>query len=117
METIVAKSNRSKVSKAKKILLSAGNTMGSVHFRKRSDNTLRKMCYRLHVRKPSYAPKPSKNSKKYKKDREHNLITVFDANKVRYNNKGNMCGRGEYRSIPLDTITRICVKGTIYRFV
>ena len=36
----------------------AGNTIGSVHFKKRSNNELRKMCYRLHVQKPSVAKIP-----------------------------------------------------------
>ena len=37
----------------------AGNTIGSVHFNKRKDGELRKMCYRLHVQKPSVAKAPN----------------------------------------------------------
>lgn len=40
------------------LIKEAGNQIGSVHFRKRKDNSLRKMSYRLHVRKPSVAPVP-----------------------------------------------------------
>jgi len=36
----------------------AGNTIGSVHFNKRKDGSLRKMCYRLHVKAPSIAKSP-----------------------------------------------------------
>ena len=37
----------------------AGNTIGSVHFNKRSGKKeLRKMCYRLHVNNPSVAATP-----------------------------------------------------------
>jgi hypothetical protein len=36
----------------------AGTTIGSVHFLKRENGELRKMSYRLHVRKPSVAKAP-----------------------------------------------------------
>jgi len=42
----------------------AGTQIGSVHFRKRSDNSLRKMCYRLHVKNPSTAITPKGIEKK-----------------------------------------------------
>jgi len=48
---------------------------------------------------------------------EHDLITVFSTNTVRYNGKGRMNGRGEYRSIPLDTVYRVCVNGEIYKIL
>jgi len=36
----------------------AGTTIGSVHFKKRSDGKLRKLSYRLHVKHPSIASMP-----------------------------------------------------------
>lgn len=75
------------------------------------------MSYRLHVRKPTYAKIPKSNNayKRKLQDAKNMLITVFDVNAVRYNRKGKMSGRGEWKSIPLDGVTRICVNGEIYK--
>jgi hypothetical protein len=145
----------------KQIIESAGTTIGSVHFIKRSDGSLRKMCYRLHVRKPSVAPVPHglaagdkvaavpsganvpsmsaadlqalnqappmvydgpdvdplpptyKDRKIF--DAEHNQITVLDANKVVRDSAGKKIGRGAWRTIPLDTIVQVTVKGKTYK--
>jgi hypothetical protein len=119
MQVIETKSKREKVRRVKKLMESVGDNFGSVWFYKRSDGALRKMCYRLHVTNPSCAPKPTGNKFLYKKamDSEKDLLTVFDTNLVRRNNKGKMCGRGGYKSVGLDNVIRLKVGGTIYRFI
>lgn len=101
----------------------AGNLLGSVHFYKREDNTLRKMSYRLHVRKPSVAkapidktsgftPKRKINRKEV--DKKNDQMTVLDANKVVRDREGKVIGRGQYRTVPLENVVRICNKGITY---
>ena len=103
----------------------AGNLIGSVHFYKREDNTLRKMSYRLHVRKPSVAKAPKVkdntistqvNSSVNRKtiDKKNNQMTVLDANKVVKDKEGKVIGRGAWRTVPLDKVVRISNKGTTY---
>ena len=101
----------------------AGNLLGSVHFYKREDNTLRKMSYRLHVRKPSIAKTPSDKSSgftaKRKLDRKtvdskNNQMTVLDANKVVRDAEGKIIGRGAWRTVPLDNVVRISNRGVTY---
>ena len=99
----------------------AGNLIGSVHFYKRSDNSLRKMSYRLHVKKPSIAKAPKQKDNSYAStkmrkeiDKKHNQMTVLDANKVVKDIEGNIIGRGSWRTIPLDNVIRISNKGNIY---
>lgn len=89
---------------------SAGNTIGSVHFRKRTDESLRKMAYRLHARNPSTASKP-KGSKKTS-DKDNLQLTVLDVNKVVM--KEGQKGRGAWRVIPLEGVERIKAKGVEY---
>ncbi|UCG94505.1 MAG: hypothetical protein JSW13_01735 [Candidatus Aerophobus sp.] len=117
MEVIVRKSVKSRVKKVRQLLKQAGNTIGSVHFVKRSDGSLRKMCYRLHTYKPTYATKPSgKNFKaRQAKNADKQMMTVLDVNKVRRDKKGRIAGRGDWRTIPLENVTRIKVKGMIYK--
>jgi hypothetical protein len=108
----------------------AGTTIGSVHFNKRSSGKLRKMSYRLHVTNPSTAQKPKeikrkcfrcvsfcsipiKRSKKII-DSDNDQITVLDANKVVRDGNGNVIGRGAWRTIPLENVTRISNRGTTY---
>jgi len=109
----------------------AGTTIGSVHFRKRSDGKLRKMSYRLGVTNPSFASVPKGLSASGGKslehelshkvrlsrkvvDRNNNQMTVFDANKVIRGEDGAILGRGAYRTIPLENVERISNKGIIY---
>lgn len=119
MKMIAVKSEGKRIRKVKELILSAGNRIGVVHFLKRKDGKKRKMAYRLHVLKPTYATVPT--GKKFRQrqsiDADHNQLTVFDVNLIRYNNKGRMCGRGEYRSIPLEGVTRIAVNGEIYKIL
>jgi hypothetical protein len=118
MQIIVTKNKRDHVNKARKLLTSVGNGFGSVWFIKRSDGSKRKLSYRIHVRKPQYVKVPSGENLKHKKINEkNNLITIFDCNMVRYNHKDRMCGRGGWKSIPLDGIIRIAANGEIYRII
>jgi hypothetical protein len=123
----------------KETIEAAGTTLGSVWFNKRSDNTLRKMSYHLHVKNPSTAKQPKGLSRKdnslmssssvpststissdgiltYQWDKRkeiekaHKMITVLDANKVVKDEEGNILGRGAYRSVPLDRVVRIVNK-------
>ena len=124
MEIITVKSTKARVKKVKSLIESTGNKIGSVWFKKRSDDSLRKLSFRLHVKNPSYAPIPKNKSLQYGKSRkEHDSdnmqLTVFDVNKVlratKGQRKGKISGRGAYRTIPLERVMRICVAGTIYR--
>jgi hypothetical protein len=93
-------------------LLDAGNKIGSVWFFKKSTGELRKMSYRLHTRKPSVAKTPSnKSGNRRAIDNKYNNMTVLDCNSVVRDEKGNKIGRGSWKSIPLDNITRIKSNG------
>lgn len=101
----------------KQILKSAGSKIGSVHFIKRSTGELRKMSYRIGVRKPSCAPVPSgrkDRATKKAQDSKKNIMTVLDVNKVVYDKDGNKIGRGAWRSISLDSVTQITANGKTY---
>jgi len=119
MKTLTIKSESGRINKVRKLIRSVGNQIGSVHFIRRSDGKLRKMAYRLRVQSPTYATKPTGKRFLQKKERdEANLqITVFDVNKIRRDKNGRMCGRGDWRTIPLENVRRLCVGGTIYRVV
>lgn len=107
-----------RVKKVRDLILSAGNRMAGVWFVKRTDGKRRRMAFRLHVSKPTYATKPTGKRflKNRAKDEDNHMITVFDTNKITYSKKtGKMNGRGAWRSIPLDSVTRIAVGGEIYR--
>ena len=117
MKVITLKSEKARVRRVRKLIESAGNKIGSVHFRKRSDGELRRMCYRLHTSAPTYATKPS--GKRFRqraaRDSDNNMMTVIDTNAVIRNKKGKIAGRGDWRTIPLENVVRVCVNGTIYR--
>jgi hypothetical protein len=103
------------------LLRKAGSKIASVHFRKRGNDELRKMCYRLGVRNPSFASRP-KGGTQSRKDvnKKNTQITVFDVNKVcrdrngkiKYENEKQL--RGAWRTVPLEKVTRICVDGVVY---
>jgi len=117
MEKVVVKSLPARIKKVRKLILSAGNTIGSVHFRKRSDGSRRRMCYRLHSSKPTYATKPTGKMHKQRvaKDSDNFQMTVLDCNKVVRDKKGRISGRGAWRTIPLENVERVCVRGKIYK--
>ena len=110
-----------------KVLLGkAGTKIASVNFHRRSDNRLRKMCYRLHVTNPSYASKPKGKGKGNRSaiNERNTQMTVFDVNKVCRDRSGNikLCDngkqmRGAWRTIPLEKVTRIRVDGITYNIV
>ncbi len=117
MVIIETKSVREKINKVRKLILSAGNQIASVHFRKREDGSRRRMCFRLHVQKPFYAKSPIGKGKKHKQiDRNNKQLTVFDVNKILYRNN-KMNGRGAWRTIPMENVERMKVLGTIYKFI
>jgi len=100
-----------RVNKVRNLMRSVGNSFGSCWFYKRSDQKLRKMAYRLHVYNPTYVRKPNGGRNRA----DERLITVFDANTIRYNKSGRMCGRGGYKCIPLENVVRLKVNGEIYK--
>jgi len=106
-----------------KLLKKAGSKIASVHFLKRSNKELRKMCYRLGVRNPSFASKPKGGDKNRKEvNKKNNQLTVFDVNKVcrdrkgkiKYSDDGKQL-RGAWRTVPLENVTRVCVDGVTYQ--
>ena len=113
--------NNPPVETIKALIKSAGTNIGSVHFYKK-DDSIRKMCYRLHVKNPSIAKfKTDKNSKiskqKQKTDKANDLLTVYDVNKVVRDEEDNKIGRGAWRSINLNTVIRIVAAGVEYLIV
>ena len=110
--------------RVKQVILSAGSTIGSVHFHKRKSGELRKMAYRLHVTNPSCAKKPTGKgnrdnigtSARKTQDNKHNLLTVFDVNKVVRNSNGKQIGRGAWRMVPLENVIQVTVKGIRHVF-
>ena len=98
----------------RKTMEGVGSKIGSVHFRKRTDGSLRKMCYRLHVQKPTVATVPThKTQLKRQQDLENGQMTVFDVNKVIWKD-GIKVGRGAWRCVPLENVVRICVNKNVY---
>ena len=111
-------------SEVETLIRQAGNKIGSVHFVKRSDSSLRKMCFRLHVKQPSFASKPRGTNAVSRKavNKKNNQMTVFDVNKVLRNRKGEIKTdengkqqRGAWRTVPLDNVVRVCVDGVTYQ--
>ena len=120
MKIISEKNEAKRVGIVKRLIESVGQKIGNVHFIKRSTGTKRRMCYKLHVKAPSYAnvPKGDKSTKSNsKKKTDYRTKIVFDTNKLLYNKRGNLVGRGDYRSIPLENVIRISVNGTIYKIM
>lgn len=119
MQVIKVSSVKARVKKVRSLVESAGNKLFAVTFMKRTDGAKRKMVCRRHVKRPVYAMSP--NGKQFKKnqakDSDNWQVTVLDMNKVRYNSKGKMNGRGDWRTIPLEAVTRVKVNGEIYRIL
>jgi hypothetical protein len=110
-------------SEVEALLRKAGSKIASVHFKKRSNNELRKMCYRLGVTNPTSASRP-KGSFSSRKDinKKNKQITVFDVNKVCRDRQGNIKYddngkqlRGAWRTVPLENVVRVCVDGVVYQ--
>jgi hypothetical protein len=104
------------------ILRKAGSKIASVHFKKRSTNELRKMCYRLGVTNPTSASRPKGlDSSRKDVNKKNTQMTVFDVNKVCRDRQGNIKYddngkqlRGAWRTVPLENVTRVCVDGVTY---
>lgn len=104
------------------LMTKAGSKIASVHFTKRSDNTIRKMCYRLGVTNPKTAIAPKgKVPNKKKIDIANLQLTVYDVNKVVRNKDGDIeyddngkQKRGAWRTVPLENVIRVCVDGVTY---
>lgn len=104
-----------RINKVRDLILSANNTIGAVEFVKRSTGELRKMTYRLHVDNPSVAPQP-RGLRNTKAINDNNLqLTVLDLNKVVRDENDQIVGRGAYRTIPLEKVKSVTVKGVTYR--
>ena len=109
--------------KIRKVMEQAGHTIGSVHFRKKSNQKLRKMSYRLHVKNPSIAESPTGmgwkdgqgTKSRKKKEKAADVMTVLDVNKVVRDAEGNIIGRGAWRMVPLKNVDRIKVRGKEYK--
>jgi hypothetical protein len=102
------------------LLQQAGNKIGSVHFKKRSDDSLRKMCFRLHVKNPSAAKRPKGTNRK-NISVANTQMTVFDVNKVLRNRQNEILftdegkqQRGAWRTVPLENVVRACIDGVTY---
>jgi len=132
------------VSWVKSRIEDSGNHIGSVHFEKRGDGTLRKMSYRLHVKNPSVASAPKGLRQEYKeickcgelkgrcnkgpfdrvavsvaKNHKKEIDQKNDQMTVFDTNKvvrknGVIIGRGAWRTVPLEKVVRIRSKGTTY---
>ena len=114
-QTIVTRTLPQRLKKVRTLIESAGNTIASVHFRKRENGELRKMAFRRHVKKPTIARTPSTNTTSKTKDfdRDNLQMRVLDVNKVVKHRDGTV-GRGAWRMIPLEGVERVCVKGETY---
>ena len=119
MKVIEVKSVKAKVKRVRKLMESAKNHIMVVHFKTRKDGSKRKMSCRLHVVRPTYTRAPSnKLARRKALDSDHNLMTVFDTNLVNYSKDGKkMTGRGGYRSVNLEGVTRVAVGGEIYKII
>ena len=125
MEVIVTKNDRQRIAKVKKAISSAENFIGSVTFKKRSDDEIRRIAYRIHCQHPTFAPTPNGRGDAkgrgtgHRKavDKKNQQMTVLDVNQPLYNRKGHIIGRGAWKTIPLENVRRVRAGGTIYKFV
>jgi len=103
-------------SRVRQIMESVGSKIGNVHFIKRSNGELRKMSYRLHVRNPKHIASPSGSTNRRQADLSNDTMTVYSTNDVVRDREGNIIGRGAYKRIPLDGVTRVVANGKVYEF-
>lgn len=115
MIILKTKNAKDRVRKMRKLINSAGDQLFAISFVKRSDGSRRKMVCRKHVLKTQYAVTP--NGKKAYNPNKYDLAVVFDMNFMRYNRRDKLCGRGAWKSIPLDSVTRIKTGGEIYKVI
>lgn len=98
----------------RQIMESVGSKIGNVHFIKKSNGKLRKMSFRLHVRNPKHQASPSGNVDRRAQDVSNGTMTVYSTNDVVRDKDKNIIGRGAYKCIPLDRVTRIVANGKVY---
>lgn len=115
MKELKFKNTNQKVREIRKLIQSSGNKLFSIHFIARGTGQKRKMVCRKNVFNPQYASIP--NGKKAYDPKKYNLLTVFDVNTLKYNRRDRLSGRGGWKSIPLDSVTRIKTNGEIYRII
>ena len=107
---------RDKVRFVNRLIKESGNQMVGITFIKRSDGSRRMIAGRFRVSKPQYASIPSGKKMRYS-TKDKNLAVIFDVNVLRYNNKGKLCGRGDWKSFGLEGVERFKTNGVIYKFV
>lgn len=115
MQIIEKSRKRDRVRAVRKLINSAGNHIFALSFIAKGTGKLRKLSCRRHVIKPQYTKAPSMI--KHKGNEDKGLITVYDTNCFQYDKEGRLCGRGNYKSLYLSSVTRIKVGGEIYKIV
>ena len=94
-----------------------GEIFGALFFKK--DGSLRDMICRLHVQKDlselGWIKPEDERSSNWRKeqDEEHELITVYDMNKI----IDDKITKGAYRRINLETLVEIRHGGVVYKVV
>ena len=116
MEVIETGRTRDKVRFVSRLIKESGNKMVGITFIKRSDGSRRKIAGRFLVKKPQYASVPSGKKMRYSA-KDKNLAVIFDVNVLRYNKKGELRGRGDWKSFGLESVERFKTNGIIYKFV
>jgi len=111
----------------RQLMRKAGSKFGVVHFIKKGNGELRKMSYRLGVRKPKHCTAPGDGSKKASisrrdQDSTNKTMTVYDVNQVHRDKSGQVKVdengrklRGAYRTVPLENVIMVVVQGTRYK--
>ena len=102
---VKTKSLPARIKKVRELMESAGGTIGSVEFTKRSNGELRKMAYKLRV-KPTTQRKTTKKVDTKAKDKDNLQMTVFDTNARE--------SKTSYRVVPLENVTKVRVRGVTY---
>ena len=94
---------------AERMMRATGGKLFAVRFDKRSNGAPRRMTARLGVRKGVTG-----EGKKFN-DNDHNLITVNEFVSHRDNDNLHRCETTQFRSIPLERVTWLKVRGTEYQ--
>jgi hypothetical protein len=105
VKSVKTKSLPARIKKVRTLIQSAGGTIGSVEFTKRSNGEVRKMAYKLRVQ-PTTKRKTEKKIDTRSKDIDNLQMTVFDTNARE--------SKSSYRVIPLENVTMVRVKGVVH---
>lgn len=98
-----------KAEMARDLIMKSGNQTFGVTFIKKTDGSIRNMQARLHVSK---GVKGTGNGNRKAEDKAHNVLTVYDMNKV----EDGKPTKGAFRRISLDQVLRIKVRGIELNF-